>query len=77
MPGYRTLEGPKLYKRDGWYWIFAPAGGVATGWQSAFRSRHIAGPYETPIPHGGRSKTGSSGWSAVPARRIHGCARTC
>ncbi|MFI6881473.1 glycoside hydrolase family 43 protein [Streptosporangium canum] len=49
LPGYRTLEGPKLYKRDGWYWIFAPAGGVATGWQSAFRSRHIAGPYEDRI----------------------------
>jgi beta-xylosidase len=49
LPGYRTLEGPKLYRRDGWYWIFAPAGGVARGWQSAFRSRHIAGPYEHRI----------------------------
>ena len=27
-----TIEGPKVYKRDGWYYIFAPAGGVATGW---------------------------------------------
>ena len=26
-----TIEGPKLYKRDGWYWIFAPAGGVSAG----------------------------------------------
>ena len=33
LPGYTTLEGPKLYRRDGWYWIFAPAGGVTTGWQ--------------------------------------------
>ncbi|SMD27541.1 glycoside hydrolase family 43 protein [Kibdelosporangium aridum] len=47
--GYRTLEGPKLYKRDGWYWIFAPAGGVKYGWQSAFRSRGIWGPYEDRI----------------------------
>lgn len=46
LPGFRTLEGPKLYKRDGWYWIFAPAGGVATGWQTVFRSRSVWGPYE-------------------------------
>jgi beta-xylosidase len=49
LPGYRTLEGPKWYRRDGWYWIFAPAGGVADGWQSVFRSRHITGPYEDRI----------------------------
>lgn len=46
FPGYTTIEGPKFYKRDGWYWIFAPAGGVATGWQSVFRSRSPLGPYE-------------------------------
>ncbi|MBL0887554.1 glycoside hydrolase family 43 protein [Myceligenerans indicum] len=46
LPGFGTLEGPKLYKRDGWYWIFAPAGGVATGWQTVFRSRSVWGPYE-------------------------------
>ncbi|MGC5170366.1 family 43 glycosylhydrolase [Microbacterium sp. DT81.1] len=49
LDGYRTLEGPKFYKRDGWYWIFAPAGGVATGWQSVFRSRSVFGPYEGRI----------------------------
>jgi beta-xylosidase len=42
-----TIEGPKFYKRDGWYYIFAPAGGVQFGWQLAARSRHIFGPYET------------------------------
>ncbi len=41
-----TVEGPKFYKRDGWYWIFAPAGGVATGWQLAMRSKKVFGPYE-------------------------------
>ncbi|MGI5122382.1 glycoside hydrolase family 43 protein [Marinactinospora thermotolerans] len=46
IPGCHTLEGPKLYRRDGWYWILAPAGGVTDGWQSAFRSRSIDGPYE-------------------------------
>ena len=44
-----TLEGPKLYKRSGYYYIFAPAGGVPTGWQTIFRSRHIMGPYEDTI----------------------------
>jgi beta-xylosidase len=49
IPGCRTLEGPKWYRRDGWYWIFAPAGGVADGWQFAFRSREVFGPYESRI----------------------------
>ena len=49
LKGYETLEGPKLYKRDGWYYVLAPAGGVATGWQSVFRSRQITGPYEDRI----------------------------
>ena len=49
LPGYTTLEGPKLYQRDGWYYIFAPAGGVKTGWQSVFRSRSLRGPYENRI----------------------------
>ncbi|WP_026923668.1 glycoside hydrolase family 43 protein [Glycomyces arizonensis] len=49
LPGYRTLEGPKCYHRDGWYWIFAPAGGVREGWQSVFRSRDVFGPYEERI----------------------------
>jgi len=43
------IEGPKLFKRDGWYYILAPAGGVATGWQVALRSRDIFGPYEDRI----------------------------
>ncbi|MDW6065318.1 glycoside hydrolase 43 family protein [Streptomyces sp. FXJ1.4098] len=75
LPGYTTLEGPKLHKRDGWYWIFAPAGGVTNGWQSAFRSRTIDGPYEdrivlaqgdTPVngPHQGAwvSTAGGEDW---------------
>jgi beta-xylosidase len=49
VPGFDTLEGPKLYKRAGWYYIFAPAGGVATGWQSVFRAKSARGPYEHRI----------------------------
>jgi beta-xylosidase len=44
-----TLEGPKFYKRNGYYYIFAPAGGVPTGWQLALRSRHVYGPYERRV----------------------------
>jgi len=61
---YPTIEGPKLYKRNGYYYIFAPAGGVTAGCQLVFRSKNIYGPYEgrnvlaqgrTPIngPHQG------------------------
>lgn len=41
-----TTEGPKLYKRDGWYYVFAPAGSVKGGWQGVFRARALLGPYE-------------------------------
>jgi beta-xylosidase len=72
LPGYQTLEGPKLYKRDGWYYVFAPAGGVKQGWQSVFRARSIQGPYQERIvlhqgatdvngPHQGAWVTTASG----------------
>jgi beta-xylosidase len=48
-PALPALEGPKLHKRNDWYYISAPAGGVATGWQSVFRSRCIGGPYEEKV----------------------------
>ncbi|OLY90659.1 Beta-xylosidase [Cnuella takakiae] len=44
-----TIEGPKLYKRNGYYYIFAPAGGVSTGWQLVLRSKNIYGPYERKV----------------------------
>ncbi|MDH1881583.1 glycoside hydrolase 43 family protein [Empedobacter sp. GD03797] len=44
-----TVEGPKVYKRNGYYYIFAPAGGVATGWQLVLRSKNIYGPYDEKI----------------------------
>lgn len=66
-----VLEGPKLYKRNGWYYIFAPIGGVERGPQAVGRARSIRGPYEwrtvlepgtTPIqgPHQG-------GWVETPS----------
>lgn len=44
-----TMEGPKFYKRNGYYYIFAPAGGVKSGWQVVLRSKNIYGPYEDKI----------------------------
>lgn len=41
-----VLEGPKLYKRNGYYYIFAPIGGVDRGSEVALRARNIRGPYE-------------------------------
>ena len=44
-----TMEGPKFYKRHGYYYIFAPAGGVPAGWQTVLRSKNVFGPYEDRI----------------------------
>ncbi len=44
-----VLEGPKLYKRNGYYYIFAPFGGVSVGAEAVLRSRHIYGPYERRV----------------------------
>jgi beta-xylosidase len=61
-----TLEGPKVYRRHEWYYIFAPAGGVESGWQTVLRSRHITGPYEArDVLHQGNSKVNGphqGGW---------------
>ena len=46
---FPTLEGPKLLKKNGYYYILAPAGGVVNGWQTVLRSRNIEGPWETMI----------------------------
>jgi beta-xylosidase len=81
-----TLEGPKLYKRNGYYYIFAPFGGVAAGSQVVLRSRNIYGPYQhrvvliqgsTPIngPHqGGYVETPQGqGWFVhFQSRGAHG-----
>nr|WP_026235852.1 glycoside hydrolase 43 family protein [Echinicola pacifica] len=46
---HRTVEGSKFYKRNGYYYIFAPAGGVSTGWQLILRAKNPYGPYEEHI----------------------------
>ena len=44
-----TVEGPKIYRREGFYWILCPAGGVRTGYQLALRSPNLFGPYERRV----------------------------
>ncbi|TGE23437.1 glycoside hydrolase family 43 protein [Hymenobacter metallicola] len=44
-----TIEGPKFYKRKGYYYIMAPGGGVPTGWQVVMRAKNVFGPYEDRI----------------------------
>lgn len=44
-----TIEGPKLYYINDYYYILAPAGGVKNGWQTCLRSKSIYGKYETKI----------------------------
>ncbi|MDK1473362.1 family 43 glycosylhydrolase [Streptomyces sp. 549] len=86
LPGWFTLEGPKLYRHDGWFWILAPAGGVETGWQGAFRSRDFFGPYQERVvlaqgrtgvngPHQGgwvRTAAGEDWFVHFQARGPHG-----
>lgn len=66
-----TVEGAKFYKRNGFYYLFAPAGGVVSGWQLVMRSKNVYGSYEPRIvmaqgktdingPHQG-------GWVDTPA----------
>lgn len=41
-----VAEGPKMFKKDGYYYISIPEGGVSKGWQTILRSKEVYGPYE-------------------------------
>ena len=41
-----VAEGTKFLKRNGYYYLSIPEGGVSTGWQMVLRSKNIYGPYE-------------------------------
>ncbi|HWB85696.1 MAG TPA: glycoside hydrolase 43 family protein [Bryobacteraceae bacterium] len=66
-----TVEGPKFYKRNGYYYIAAPAGGVPTGWQLVLRSRHVYGPYERRVVlaqgHTATNGPHQGGWVDTPS----------
>ncbi len=65
-----TSEGPKFYRRNGWYYIFIPAGGVEHGWQTVLRARNVFGPYEDRIVmHQGNTTVNGphqGGWVTAP-----------
>ena len=42
-----VAEGPKMFRKDGYYYISIPEGGVSKGWQTMLRSKEIYGPYES------------------------------
>lgn len=44
-----VAEGTKFHKRDGYYYISIPEGGVGEGWQTILRSKNIYGPYEKKV----------------------------
>ncbi len=44
-----VAEGTKIHKRDGYYYLSIPEGGVESGWQTVLRSRNIYGPYEKKV----------------------------
>ena len=65
-----VLEGPKVYKRNGWYYIFAPIGGVGTGPQAVGRARTIEGPYEWKdvlVPGNGLKGPHQGGYVETPS----------
>lgn len=68
IPGWFTLEGPKLYRHDGWFWILAPAG----EWRPAGRAP------SAPAGSSARTRNASS-WNRRTPRstgptRAAGCA---
>ena len=44
-----VAEGTKFMKRNGYYYLIIPEGGVGQGWQTVLRSRSIYGPYERRV----------------------------
>ena len=67
-----VAEGTKFMKRNGYYYLIIPEGGVGTGWQTVLRARNIYGPYERRIvleqgstnvngPHQGALVEGNNG----------------
>ena len=44
-----VAEGTKIFKKDGYYYLSIPEGGVGTGWQTILRSKNIYGPYEKKV----------------------------
>jgi len=84
-----VAEGPKFYKRNGFYYISIPEGGVGGGWQTVLRSKNIYGPYEKKVvletgstgingPHqGGIVDTPNGDWWFIHFQNIFSLGRVC
>lgn len=44
-----VAEGTKMFKKNGYYYLSIPEGGVSTGWQTLLRAKNIYGPYEKKL----------------------------
>lgn len=85
----KIAEGTKIYKRNGFYYLVIPEGGVEEGWQTALRSRSIYGPYERRVvlrqgktningPHqGGLVELESGEWWFIHFQSMGALGRVC
>ncbi|MDD3336981.1 MAG: glycoside hydrolase family 43 protein [Eubacteriales bacterium] len=63
------LEGPHLFKRNGWYYLFAADTGTGEGHgQTVMRSRDVWGPYEMYQPENALRTIESEAWSVLTTR---------
>ena len=82
-----VAEGTKIMKRNGYYYLIIPEGGVCCGWQTVLRSRNIYGPYEKRVvleqgsttingPHqGALVEAADSTWWFYHFQETHPCGR--
>lgn len=65
------LEGPHIFKRNGWYYLFcADTGTGELHGQTMLRSRHIFGPYEMYRPDFGNRTLPNEAYSILTSRPV-------
>lgn len=65
------LEGPHIFKRNGWYYLFCADTGTGEGHgQTMLRSRHVFGPYEMDRPDFGNRTHPHEAYSMLTTRPI-------
>lgn len=65
------LEGPHIFKRNGWYYLFCADTGTGEGHgQTMLRSRHIFGPYEMDKPDFGNRIQPHEAYSMLTTRPV-------
>lgn len=63
------LEGPHIFKKDGWYYLFCADTGTGEGHgQTMLRSRHVFGPYEMDKPDFGTRTAPDEAYSLMTTR---------